>query len=97
VVHNTVRDLSGSLSLETEAGQWTQFTLRLPLTLSIAETFLVAAAGQTCAVPQAFVEEVLQFSDAQVRKIQDAEVISYRDGILPLVRLRRLFGADRST
>jgi two-component system, chemotaxis family, sensor kinase CheA len=97
VVHRTVRDLAGSLSLETKAGHSTQFTLRLPLTLSIAETFLVSAAGHTCAVPQAFVEEILQFSETDVRTIQEAEVISYREGILPLVRLRRMFGAESST
>ena len=97
VVHRTVRDLAGGLSLESETGRWTQFTLRLPLTLSIAETFLVSAAGHTCAVPQAFVEEIMQFPETDVRTIQDEEVISYRDGILPLVRLRRMFGAERST
>jgi two-component system chemotaxis sensor kinase CheA len=94
VVHRTVRELSGSLSLESERGQWTRFTLRLPLTLSIAETFLVSAADQICAVPQAFVEEVMQFSEADVRAIDGMEVISYRDGILPLIRLRRMFGAE---
>jgi two-component system, chemotaxis family, sensor kinase CheA len=96
VVHRTVRDLGGSVFLESEAGQWTQFTLRLPLTLSIAETFIVSAAGHTCAVPQGFVEEILQFSEADVRTIQDSEVISYRDGLLPLVRLRGMFGAEKS-
>lgn len=96
VVHRTVRDLAGSLSLDSVPGQWTQFTLRLPLTLSIADTFLVSAADQTCAVPQTFVEEVMQFAEADVRTIQAAEVISYRDGILPLIRLRQLFGVERS-
>jgi two-component system chemotaxis sensor kinase CheA len=97
VVQSTVRELSGSLSLESEPGQWTQFTLRLPLTLSIAGTFLVSAAGQTCAVPQDSVEHVMQFAEADVRQIQDAEVISFRDGVLPLVRLRQVFGAERSS
>jgi two-component system, chemotaxis family, sensor kinase CheA len=97
VVQRVVRDLSGSMSVESEPGKWTRFTLRLPLTLSIAETILVSAAGQTCAVPQAFIEEIAQFSAADVRAIQDAEVISYRDGVLPLVRLRRMFGAEAST
>jgi two-component system chemotaxis sensor kinase CheA len=96
VVHRTVRDLAGSLSLDSVPGQWTQFTLRLPLTLSIADTFLVSAADQTCAVPQTFVEEVMHFAEADVRTIQAAEVISYRDGILPLIRLRQLFGVERS-
>jgi two-component system chemotaxis sensor kinase CheA len=97
VVHNTVRELSGSVSLESVPGESTQFTLRLPLTLSIAETLLVSAAGQTCAVPQGFVEEILQFFEADVRQIQDSEVISYRGGLLPLVRLGRLFGANGPT
>jgi two-component system, chemotaxis family, sensor kinase CheA len=97
VVHSVVRDLSGSLSLESVPGRSTEFTLRLPLTLSIAETLLVSAAGQPCAVPQGFVEEVMQFSESDVRTIKDAEVISYRDGILPLLRLRKMFGAERST
>jgi two-component system chemotaxis sensor kinase CheA len=97
VVHSVVRDLSGSLSLESVPGRLTEFTLRLPLTLSIAETLLVSAAGQPCAVPQGFVEEVMQFSESDVRTIKDAEVISYRDGILPLLRLRKMFGAERST
>jgi two-component system chemotaxis sensor kinase CheA len=69
----------------------------LPLTLSIADTFLVSAANQTCAVPQTFVEEVMQIAEADVRTVQAAEVISYRDGVLPLLRLRRLFGAEPST
>ncbi len=97
VVQHTVRELAGLLSVESQPGEGTQFTLRLPLTLAIAETFLVSAAGQTCAVPQGFVEEVLQFAEANVRTIQQAEVISYRDGVLPLVRLRRLFGAERAS
>ncbi len=97
VVHDVVRELSGSLSLQSEPGGSTEFTLRLPLTLSIAETFLVSVGDQTCAVPQGFVEEVLLFSETDVRIIQDAEVIAYRDGLLPLVRLRRIFGTERST
>ncbi|HUR57664.1 MAG TPA: chemotaxis protein CheA [Opitutaceae bacterium] len=96
VVHSAVHELGGSLSLETEPGQWTQFTLRLPLTLSIAEIFLVSAAGHACAVPQGYVEEIVQIAEAKVRTINQAEVIPYRDGLLPLVRLRTLFGADPS-
>ena len=61
---------------------------------SIAEAIIVSAAGQTCAVPQAFVEAVLQVPEAEVRTITEAEVIPYRDGVLPLVRLRSLFGGE---
>lgn len=96
VVANTVRELGGSLTLETSPGAWTQFSLRLPLTLSIAETFIVSAGGQTCAVPQSFVEEIVQIEVDHVRAINRVEVAPYRTGLLPLVRLRALFGAEPS-
>jgi len=93
VVANTVRELGGSLTLETSPGQWTQFTLRLPLTLSIAATFIVSAGTQTCAVPQGVVEEIIQVATADMHRIDQVEVVPYRSGLLPLVRLRALFGA----
>jgi two-component system chemotaxis sensor kinase CheA len=94
VVHRTVRDLGGSLTLESKPGEWTQFTLKLPLTLSIAETFLVSAAGQTCAVPQGFVNEIILVDSAEVHVVQQTELAPYRDGVLPLTHLCALFGAS---
>lgn len=97
VVNRTVRDLGGSLSLDSEPGKWTEFTLRLPLTLSIAETILVSAAGQTFAVPQGFVDEIIQINPDEIRRIQQTEVVPYRDGVLPLSHLRAFFRAAPAT
>jgi two-component system chemotaxis sensor kinase CheA len=96
VVSATLRELGGSLSLETELGRGSQFTLRLPLTLAIAETLIVSAADQKCAVPQSFVSEVLQITERQIRVVNHVEVIPYRAGILPIVRLRSMFRAQSS-
>jgi len=96
VVSATVAELGGSLSLQTEVGKFTQFTLRLPLTLSIAETLIVSADERICAVPQSAVQEIFQVAEDQIRTIQKAEVAPYRNGLLPIIRLRRVFGADAS-
>jgi two-component system chemotaxis sensor kinase CheA len=91
VVWDTVRELGGSISLETELGRGTQFTLRLPLTLAIAETFIVSAAGQTCAIPQTYVTEILHLASDQIRTVNRVELAPYRSGLLPVTRLTSLF------
>jgi two-component system chemotaxis sensor kinase CheA len=96
VVARTMRELGGQIALATEAGKFTEFTLRLPLTLSIAETFIVSAGGRTCAVPQSFVQEIVQVPAAGLRRLQRVEVAPYRDGVLPLVRLHTLLGLPES-
>ncbi|HEY3755023.1 MAG TPA: chemotaxis protein CheA [Opitutaceae bacterium] len=96
VVASVVRELGGSLSLETHPGQGCKFTLRLPLTLSIAETFIVSAGPHLCAVPQGFVEEILQIPMANLRQVQGVAVAPYRDGLLPVTSLHEMFGSPRS-
>jgi len=91
VVYNTIRELGGTLSLDTEKGRGTTFCLRLPLTLAIADVLVISVEGQICAVPQSSVQEVLQMDTAQIRRLNATEVIPYRDSILPVIRLRSMF------
>lgn len=92
VVWNKIKELGGSLTLETEANRGSRFIIRLPLTLAIAEMLIISAAEQTCAVPQSFVSEVLQVAQEEVLRVNGIEVIQYRGGVLPLIRLASFFG-----
>lgn len=96
VVQNTVRQLGGSLALETVEGQGAKFIIRTPLTLAIAETLIVSVSSQTCAVPQSFVTEVMPLTEAEIRKVNGIEVIQYRDGVLPVIRLSSFFKLAQS-
>lgn len=91
VVYSTVRELGGTLTLESEEGRGTRFTLRVPLTLAIAETLIVSAAGQTCAVPQSFIREILQKGEKDIEVVNGIEAIAYREGVLPVIRLADFF------
>ena len=43
-------------------------------------------------MPQSAVREVIEVASADVRQIEENEIVRYRDAALPIVRLSRLFG-----
>lgn len=95
VVRSTVRALGGELTLATEPGRGTRFAVELPLTLMIVDALLVRIGGQTMAVPQPALLEVLLVEAEDVVPFENNEVVRYRGRVLPLVRLGRLFGLGR--
>jgi two-component system chemotaxis sensor kinase CheA len=94
VVKNTVLGLGGLFTLDTEVGRGTRFTIQLPVTLAIADALIVSAGGQKFAVPQSSVREVIEIDPASIKAFEKNEIIHYRGGVLPIVRLARLFGID---
>jgi two-component system chemotaxis sensor kinase CheA len=97
VVRKTVAEVGGQLRLETEKGKGTRFTIRLPLTLMIVDALLVNVAGQIYAVPQPSLREVLQISTSDIVSFENNEVLRYREGVLPLIRLRNVFATNEAT
>jgi two-component system chemotaxis sensor kinase CheA len=91
-VHDAVTDMGGELTMRTERGRGTTFTLRLPLTLAIADALIIAAGGQRFAMPQSVVQEITTASAGTVKSLERNEIMPYRDGVLPLIRLSTLFG-----
>ena len=91
VVAKAVTELGGRLSLSTTPNQGTSFLIELPLTLAIAEALIATVGGQRFAIPQSAVREVIEVQPATVKVLENNEIISYRDSVLPLVRLARLF------
>lgn len=94
VVNNTILGLGGTIELDTEAGRGTRFTIQLPLTLAIADALIVRVGDQRFAVPQASVREVVEIDASQVKVLENNDIIFYRGGVLPLLRLARLFQLD---
>ena len=94
VVRSTVKELGGVLAVETEPGRGTTFRIALPLTLAITDAIIAQVGDQTFAVPQSSVREVIEVDAAALRTIERNELLTYRGGTLPIVRLSRLFAID---
>jgi len=95
VVKNTILGLGGSFDLKTERGRGTCFRIQLPLTLAIADALVVSVAGQRYAVLQSSVREVIEIEPLTIRVLENNEIIPYRGGVLPLLRLAGFFGIDQ--
>ncbi len=91
VVRSTVHDLGGTLAVETETGRGTTFRITLPLTLAITDAIIAHVGDQTFAVPQSGVREVIEVEPTALRAIERNELVPYRGGALPIVRLADLF------
>jgi two-component system, chemotaxis family, sensor kinase CheA len=92
VVRSVVQELGGALTLDTVRGQGTRFLIELPLTLAITDAIIASVGGQTFAVPQSSVREVIDVAASSIRALENHEIIPYRGGVLPLLRLSSLFG-----
>ncbi|MDB4909039.1 MAG: CheW domain protein [Gemmatimonadetes bacterium] len=92
VVRSAVRALGGELFLQSRAGLGACFTIELPLTLMIADAIIVQVGEQVMAIPQLSLREIVPMEELVLTRMENNEMVSYRGGVLPLVRLASLFG-----
>ena len=92
VVLAAVEELSGTLRLETEKGTGTRFVIELPVTLAITDALIATVAGETFAVPQGAVREVVEVAGGRAAAggTQRDDAVSRRGaaGDAPLAAVR---------
>jgi two-component system chemotaxis sensor kinase CheA len=104
VVRSNVEKVGGSVEVESRVGVGTTLRLRVPLTLAIVPALVVRSGGQSFALPQSALAELLYVAEKEVamavERMGGAEFYRLRERLLPLVwldRLLRLEGASRSS
>lgn len=98
VVKTNLDRLGGKMEIDSIPGRGTTFRIKLPLTLAIIPSLLVSSGGQRYAVPQVNVGELIRIPPSQWRdrvdRAADAEVLTVRDRMVPLIHLRDALGAS---
>jgi chemosensory pili system protein ChpA (sensor histidine kinase/response regulator) len=68
VVNSEIKQLGGSLLIESQLGRGTNFTIRLPFTLAINQAILIQVGEETYAVPLSSVEGVVRASTEELQE-----------------------------
>ena len=84
--------LGGTFNIDTKLNEGTTFSIKLPLTMAIAQAMLVGIADETYCIPLSYIAETIKVLPLQIKTIEHHEMISFRDTVLPLIRLRKKFG-----
>jgi two-component system chemotaxis sensor kinase CheA len=86
VVKRSIQALGGRISINSNPGKGSTFTLSLPLTLAVLDGMVVSAAEQTLIAPLTTIIETLQPKPGEVRRLgPNRTVIAVRDAFVPLV------------
>jgi chemosensory pili system protein ChpA (sensor histidine kinase/response regulator) len=78
VVANEIRQLGGSLAIESQQGQGTTFVLRLPFTFAVTHAILVQVGEATFAIPMTSVQGVVHVAAADLVAMEASGEPSYR-------------------
>ena len=91
VVKKAIDGLRGTIDVDSEPGQGTAITLKLPLTLAIIDGLLVRMADERYIIPLSAVEECVELTRAEDERSDGRSFLNIRGEIVAFVRLRRLF------
>lgn len=91
VVNTKIESLGGQISIESEEGKGSMFSIQLPLTLSILSTLLVKCGEETYAVPLSSITETVLLDEEELLTAHGQKVMNFRGKVVPLLELRKIF------
>jgi chemotaxis family two-component system sensor histidine kinase/response regulator PixL len=83
-VQEQVRSLKGSIEIKSEIGQGTTFTIKLPLTLSIAKLMIFSIQERLLAIAIDTLLGIVTVDTDEIQIIQGKEFFRFEDRLIPL-------------
>ena len=92
VVRRNILSLGGRISVKSEAGKGSKFTLSLPLTLAVLDGMIVGVGSEKYVIPVNSIIESVRPNSSEVMKLPgDTSVVRIRGEYIPLIPTGELF------
>ncbi|SFA41724.1 two-component system, chemotaxis family, sensor kinase CheA [Parageobacillus thermantarcticus] len=91
VVKSTIESLGGTVTVDSEEGKGSLFSIQLPLTLSIISVLLVEIQQEKYAIPLSSIIETAIIKKEDIFHAHNQQVIDFRGKVVPLVFLKEIF------
>lgn len=94
VVRQNLEKVGGSIKVASAPGEGTTFSLQIPLTLSIIAGLTVEVGGHRFAIPQSYVEEIVEASRTalDLTWLGETALITFRGNRVPCLMLGDVLG-----
>jgi two-component system chemotaxis sensor kinase CheA len=97
VVRRNIESLGGNVSVKSEPGHGSTFSVRLPLTLAILDGQLIRIDQETYIIPLVSIVETILADRKAVSSIAgENKLLHFREEYIPLINLRTLFKLPRA-
>ena len=91
VVQTSLRELRGSIGVESKPGEGTKFTIRLPLTLNICKALPCISAQTHIAFPLEVVQDTLEIEPSELKPNKEGHIcVTWNDSQIPCYQLNKL-------
>ncbi|MGK7913320.1 MAG: response regulator [Synechococcus sp.] len=95
VVRSNLQQIRGSISVDTELGKGTTFTLEVPIALSSMRILMAESAGMLVAFPLDAIEEILLLDGESAVDSKDGHILNWDGYALPVISMGSLVQFNR--
>jgi len=94
VKRSVVDDLRGIVSVESNPGGGTRFSLRLPISLAVMRVLVVKVGKESYGFAAQYVSELVRAREEEFRDIAGRRALIVRNEFVPVIRLAELLGLE---
>jgi chemotaxis protein histidine kinase CheA/CheY-like chemotaxis protein len=97
VVRSSIERLKGSITVESEIGKGTSFTILVPLSIAVMMGFPIACGSMKFIIPANFVDTILMVNKEDIITVVDRPEIRYENRIIKLYYLSQILWINKNS